>query len=281
MLKQLQLEKQQEKKRREAILDRIKNERQERNAKMLLTKPAPITPTSQEKLPTTVTHTSNTSRPTILQIRMEEGKLVKCEFPSDSDISVVYQHVKTLIKKENNEDQVKSFTLLTPFPRKELPENSPITLSEAGLTPSGTLVVLYEETRGILKTAQDDPDYDPILRRVIRPPPTYNSDDDSHDEHMSYEQMLELEERVGNVGRGLSLEHLSTLPIHLVTADCHLQNEICLVCQSEYVVNEQIRTLPCLHVFHQICIDKWLGTQTRCPICNRRVDDLIERGTSS
>lgn len=30
------------------------------------------------------------------------------------------------------------------------------------------------------------------------------------------------------------------------------------------------RRLPCMHLFHQACVDQWLATSRKCPIC--RVD---------
>jgi hypothetical protein len=42
----------------------------------------------------------------------------------------------------------------------------------------------------------------------------------------------------------------------------------CLVCLVEYEVNEEVRTMPCLHFFHKACIDKWLLKRAAtCPIC--------------
>lgn len=39
-----------------------------------------------------------------------------------------------------------------------------------------------------------------------------------------------------------------------------LSNQISCVC----------RRLPCMHLFHQACVDQWLATSRKCPIC--RVD---------
>jgi len=32
----------------------------------------------------------------------------------------------------------------------------------------------------------------------------------------------------------------------------------CVVCMSEFVTRQRIRELPCQHIFHLKCIDKWL-----------------------
>ena len=39
---------------------------------------------------------------------------------------------------------------------------------------------------------------------------------------------------------------------------------------SEFEEDEDVRRLPCMHLFHVPCVDQWLGLNKRCPIC--RVD---------
>jgi hypothetical protein len=42
----------------------------------------------------------------------------------------------------------------------------------------------------------------------------------------------------------------------------------CMVCLSDYEDKEEVRTMPCMHYFHKICIDKWLLSRGKhCPIC--------------
>ncbi|GFN94735.1 E3 ubiquitin-protein ligase arkadia-like [Plakobranchus ocellatus] len=50
--------------------------------------------------------------------------------------------------------------------------------------------------------------------------------------------------------------------------------EKCTICLSEFEAGEDVRRLPCMHLFHSECVDKWLKTNKKCPIC--RVD--IEAG---
>ena len=44
----------------------------------------------------------------------------------------------------------------------------------------------------------------------------------------------------------------------------------CTVCLTEFEIAEDVRRLPCMHLFHTSCVDQWLRTNKRCPIC--RVD---------
>ncbi|KAL8566460.1 hypothetical protein ACOMHN_015096 [Nucella lapillus] len=46
--------------------------------------------------------------------------------------------------------------------------------------------------------------------------------------------------------------------------------EKCTICLSEFEEGEDVRRLPCMHLFHMDCVDQWLSTNKNCPIC--RVD---------
>ncbi|KAH7832819.1 hypothetical protein Vadar_000249 [Vaccinium darrowii] len=43
--------------------------------------------------------------------------------------------------------------------------------------------------------------------------------------------------------------------------------ESCRVCLEEFVKGEKVTFMPCVHVFHQGCIETWLGKSHSCPIC--------------
>jgi len=55
----------------------------------------------------------------------------------------------------------------------------------------------------------------------------------------------------------------------------------CSVCLSEFSPTEFVRTLPCPaagergHSFHRECIDRWLWTNRKCPLCNADCAQLM------
>lgn len=46
--------------------------------------------------------------------------------------------------------------------------------------------------------------------------------------------------------------------------------EKCAICLSLFEMENDVRRLPCMHLFHMDCVDQWLVTNKHCPIC--RVD---------
>lgn len=103
---------------------------------------------------------------------------------------------------------------------------------------------------------------------------------DIHDEHrdmrldidnMSYEELLALEERIGNVSTGLTEEKIVALlkqkKYLSVVREDQAEVEPCCVCQEVYNDGEDMGTLDCGHDFHAKCIKQWLGQKNSCPIC--------------
>lgn len=52
----------------------------------------------------------------------------------------------------------------------------------------------------------------------------------------------------------------------------------CSVCLEQVNVGELLRSLPCLHQFHAICIDPWLRQQGTCPVCKYRAGSGWQEG---
>ncbi|KAJ0966449.1 hypothetical protein J5N97_027587 [Dioscorea zingiberensis] len=110
--------------------------------------------------------------------------------------------------------------------------------------------------------------------------PAFFGGADLHDRHrdmrldvdnMSYEELLALEERIGNVSTGLGeemiMKHLKTRVYLLIAPEASNEVEPCCICQEEYVEGEDLGTLDCGHDFHTGCIKHWLMCKNLCPIC--------------
>lgn len=110
--------------------------------------------------------------------------------------------------------------------------------------------------------------------------PVFHGAADLHDRHrdmrldvdsMSYEELLALEERIGNVSTGLAeetiLERLKQRKHFATGAGSTAETEPCCICQEEYVGGEDLGTLNCGHDFHTACIKQWLMHKNLCPIC--------------
>ena len=48
----------------------------------------------------------------------------------------------------------------------------------------------------------------------------------------------------------------------------------CIICYADFKDDDQLSELACddRHIFHTECIQKWLETDLRCPICKKDVD---------
>ncbi|KAL9234443.1 hypothetical protein vseg_009315 [Gypsophila vaccaria] len=45
----------------------------------------------------------------------------------------------------------------------------------------------------------------------------------------------------------------------------------CSICIEDYEDESEIRELPCRHLFHCACVDKWLRTKPTCPLCKNNI----------
>lgn len=91
---------------------------------------------------------------------------------------------------------------------------------------------------------------------------------------MSYEDLLELGDRIGHVNTGLSedtiFQCLQKMKHCIMEArsTCLTENERkCSICQEEYEPNDELGKLQCGHSYHVCCIRQWLLQKNACPVC--------------
>jgi len=89
-------------------------------------------------------------------------------------------------------------------------------------------------------------------------------------DNMTYEQMIDLTDRVGCVSKGLTQNDIDNLPLIKFIKNSELcKCEACAICQCDYIENESLRRLNCGHFYHSCCIDKWIKTDRKCPVCKK------------
>ncbi|KAI8017613.1 E3 ubiquitin-protein ligase MBR2 [Camellia lanceoleosa] len=103
--------------------------------------------------------------------------------------------------------------------------------------------------------------------------PMFNEPDVHEDmrldvDNMTYEELLSLEEQIGNMNTGLSEDAiLGGVKQHRHQSMKSGQTVLCL--SEEYVDEEDLGKLDCGHQFHLNCIKQWLIQKNSCPIYKR------------
>ncbi|KAE8124883.1 hypothetical protein FH972_019728 [Carpinus fangiana] len=98
-------------------------------------------------------------------------------------------------------------------------------------------------------------------------------------DNMTYEELLELGERIGYVSTGLKEEEigrcLRKIKLSLINdLSAHLSKQVdrkCSICQEEYEADDEMGKLDCGHGYHIQCIQQWLGQKKCCPVCKAEV----------
>lgn len=95
-----------------------------------------------------------------------------------------------------------------------------------------------------------------------------------------YEALLRIEEEAGPAmlgviqSMGATPEEIARCPHRILREGDDLLQTLsgkepphCPVCLEAYVVEDEVRTIPCFHTFHTSCIDHWLSQKAVCPVC--------------
>lgn len=94
-------------------------------------------------------------------------------------------------------------------------------------------------------------------------------------DEMSYEELLDLEERMGSVSKGVAKEKVSSV---MTTVSATAADGPCSICLDQLFcettaagIKPVSRLVNCSHLFHSSCIDSWLQDNKTCPICKKEV----------
>mmetsp|Transcript_28973 Transcript_28973/g.46861 ORF Transcript_28973/g.46861 Transcript_28973/m.46861 type:complete len:185 (+) Transcript_28973:785-1339(+) len=61
-----------------------------------------------------------------------------------------------------------------------------------------------------------------------------------------------------------------------ITVDPKLasKKQLCPVCVEELRLHQDVRKMPCKHIFHEDCLLSWLTKHNTCPMCRHELDTL-------
>jgi hypothetical protein len=93
------------------------------------------------------------------------------------------------------------------------------------------------------------------------------------------ERLIEVQEMLSR-RRGLNndtINRIETITWQPADTPSESQQKQCMVCLSDFEAGDEVRRLPCGHVFHAPCIDEWLRRCTDCPICKANVDRAVRQ----
>ncbi|KAL6614688.1 hypothetical protein ACP70R_036958 [Stipagrostis hirtigluma subsp. patula] len=97
-------------------------------------------------------------------------------------------------------------------------------------------------------------------------------------DNMTYEELLELEDRIGYVNTGLRDDEITRSlrkVKHPAFGSFRFATETerkCSICQEEFEANEEMGRLDCGHSYHVYCIKQWLSQKNTCPVCKTAVN---------
>ena len=112
-------------------------------------------------------------------------------------------------------------------------------------------------------------DEDRALQRAIEESRRANRDDP---DNMTYEQLLELGDRMGKVSKGFTKEQINKIPSKGWRPGVTKQTS-CSICFEDFTIQNRIKLLSeCGHEYHDSCINKWLENEKRCPVCNKNLN---------
>ncbi|KAJ2778107.1 hypothetical protein H4R18_004804 [Coemansia javaensis] len=99
------------------------------------------------------------------------------------------------------------------------------------------------------------------------PPPAFDPQDSGGSETLTKEQFA-----------ALPVQTYGSIRRHTRASFDQQGDPECAICQSEYEAGDVVTRVPCLHFFHQDCIQQWLTKGAgHCPICRCTVTvDLDE-----
>lgn len=181
----------------------------------------------------------------IKRIKMQNQKLLKDKFAIESKLKKMIKEDKKKDLERKAQQQFNEEEDLDQPPNSEDLQKNLFEMLMRAQTMDNNLQRELEEKEMMEKAIQE------------------SLKDNPNPDVMNYEQLQELEERMGFVSKGFSDIEIATIPVKI----CNSTKDDCSICLEAIKIGEKIKTLSCSHDFHPDCIDECLKTTKKCPCC--------------
>ncbi|KNC74394.1 hypothetical protein SARC_13057, partial [Sphaeroforma arctica JP610] len=93
-------------------------------------------------------------------------------------------------------------------------------------------------------------------------------------DNMNYEELMQ--RFPPQVGRAANRWLIHALPTETLSkaaiAKLEEGSQNCCICLEDFKAGEKMKRLPCLHTYHDHCIDEWLSRRGTCPVCKHALE---------
>jgi hypothetical protein len=91
--------------------------------------------------------------------------------------------------------------------------------------------------------------------------------------HSVLQMVRQNEERQQTGAADDTIQALPTREFHRegTTSGADDEGRRCQICIEDFEEGDELRTLPCFHLFHAKCVDQWLKVNSVCPTCRHKV----------
>lgn len=138
-----------------------------------------------------------------------------------------------------------------------------------------------EESSSVRLTHQYSPENSALFQwQVVHQPDLFSESEDRE-----FEELLEQFTEINDSRRGAppaSASAVQKLPSVIISKKNHdkADNLVCAVCKELLHIDSEAKQLPCMHLYHPMCILPWLNARNTCPVCRFELptDDLVYEG---
>ena len=94
-----------------------------------------------------------------------------------------------------------------------------------------------------------------------------NEYDGENEEYENYDENEDNDNEIYNIKKNKFILELDEFQYKHVKKYSTIKEDKCAICLQKYKGVDIIKEFPCKHIFHKICILKWIKNSNKCPLC--------------